>query len=77
MTWARSLYCQAQGVTDPDVGNATGGYDPNTGVTGPPTPEQFTPVYIAGLTLSPSDASSLYGGLVPLVALYRVNYPDG
>ena len=76
MTWARTLYCNAQGVTDPDAGNATGGVNPDTGATNP-VPAQFTPVYIAGLTLSPSDASSLYGGLVPLVALYQINYPDG
>jgi dolichyl-diphosphooligosaccharide--protein glycosyltransferase len=76
MTWARTLYCNRQGVTDPDAGNATGGVNPDTGATNP-VPPQFTPVYIAGLTLSPSDASSLYGGLVPLVALYQINYPSG
>jgi len=40
-------------------------------------PQYFEPAYIAGLTLTPSDASSLYGGLVPLVALYKIDYPNG
>jgi len=76
ITWARTLYCSAQGVTDPDAGNATGGVNPDTGQTNP-VPLYFTPAYIAGLDLTPSDASSLYGGLVPLVALYQINYPSG
>jgi dolichyl-diphosphooligosaccharide--protein glycosyltransferase len=70
MTWARTLYCSAQGVVDPDAGNATGASG------GLPTPQQFTPVYIAGLDLTPSDAASNYGNLVPLVALFQINYPD-
>jgi len=76
MTWARTLYCNAQGVVDPDAGNATGGVNPDTGVTNP-VPLWFTVAHISGLDLTPSDASSLYGGLVPLVALFKINYPDG
>jgi dolichyl-diphosphooligosaccharide--protein glycosyltransferase len=76
MTWARTLYCSRQGVVDPDGGNATGGVNPDTGETNP-VPQYFEPAYIAGLTLAPSDASSLYGNLVPLVALYKIDYPDG
>jgi hypothetical protein len=34
-------------------------------------PSYFTPVEIAGLSTSPFQ----YGGLVPLVAIYQVNYP--
>ena len=75
MTWARTLYCAAQGVTDPDAGNATGGVNPDTGVANP-VPPQFTPAHISGLDLSPTDATDLYGGLVPLVALFKINYPD-
>jgi dolichyl-diphosphooligosaccharide--protein glycosyltransferase len=76
MTWARTLYCNAQNVVDPDAGNATGAVNPNTGATNP-VPLYFTPAYIAGLTLTSADARSKYGGLVPLVALYKINYPEG
>jgi asparagine N-glycosylation enzyme membrane subunit Stt3 len=76
MTWARTLYCNAQGVTDPDAGNATGGINPDTGVANP-VPLYFTPAHISGLNLDPTDATDLYGGLVPLVALFKINYPDG
>jgi dolichyl-diphosphooligosaccharide--protein glycosyltransferase len=75
MTWARTLYCAAQDVTDPDAGNATGGVNPDTGVANP-VPLYFTPAHISGLDLSPTDATDLYGGLVPLVALFKINYPD-
>jgi hypothetical protein len=34
-------------------------------------PSYFTPVEIAGISTSPFQ----YGGLVPLVAIYQVNYP--
>ena len=34
-------------------------------------PSYFTPVDIAGISTSPFQ----YGGLVPLVAIYQVNYP--
>jgi dolichyl-diphosphooligosaccharide--protein glycosyltransferase len=70
MTWARTLYCSANSAVDPDAGNATGASG------GLPTPLYFTPAYIAGLDLTPSDAASYYGGLVPLVALYKINYPS-
>jgi dolichyl-diphosphooligosaccharide--protein glycosyltransferase len=76
MTWARTFYCSAQGVVDPDVGNATGGYNPSTGVTNP-VPLYFKPAYIAGETLAPADANSKYGNLVPIVALYKIEYPNG
>jgi asparagine N-glycosylation enzyme membrane subunit Stt3 len=36
----------------------------------------FKEAYIAGLNLSPSDAQSKYGNLVPLVCLYEIKYPD-
>jgi dolichyl-diphosphooligosaccharide--protein glycosyltransferase len=64
MTWARTLYCSTNNVVDPDSGNVT-------------QPQYFEPAYIAGLTLTPSTASSNYGGLVPLVALYKIDYPEG
>jgi hypothetical protein len=45
---------------------------PVTGQTGE-APTYFTPAYIAGLEISPS-ASGQYGLLVPLVALYKINW---
>jgi hypothetical protein len=35
-------------------------------------PTYFTPVEIAGLSTSPGE----YGGLVPLVAIYSINYTE-
>lgn len=71
MSYARSLYCTANQVADPDSGNVT-------------KPIYFEPAFIAGLNLAPTDAQSNYGGLVPLVALYKIDwtlykadYPDG
>ena len=64
LSYSRSIYCNVNSVYDPDSGNVT-------------IPLYFSPVYIAGLELSPSDARSYYGGLVPLVALYKVDYPSG
>jgi hypothetical protein len=63
-------------VVDPDAGNATGAVNPTTGEVNP-VPQYFVPAYIAGLTLTSSDASTYYGGLVPLVALYKIEYPEG
>jgi asparagine N-glycosylation enzyme membrane subunit Stt3 len=64
ISYARNQYCTAQGVVDPDAGNVT-------------KPVYFEPAYIAGLTLTPQVAASSYGNLVPLVALYKVDYPAG
>jgi dolichyl-diphosphooligosaccharide--protein glycosyltransferase len=64
MSWTRTLYCSVNNVVDPDSGNVT-------------KPLYFTPAYIAGLNLAPTYAQNNYGGLVPLVALYRIDYPDG
>jgi hypothetical protein len=41
----------------------------------PVTPQFFTPAYIAGLEVPYEQINSLqYRGLIPLVALYRINY---
>ena len=37
-------------------------------------PEFFTVAYIAGLELAPVTAYSQYNGLIPLVALYKINW---
>jgi hypothetical protein len=37
-------------------------------------PEYFKEAYFAGETLNPIDASTKYGGLIPLVALYEIDW---
>jgi dolichyl-diphosphooligosaccharide--protein glycosyltransferase len=37
-------------------------------------PQYFKEAYIAGLSLSPQDAQK-YGGIIPLVCLYEIEYP--
>jgi dolichyl-diphosphooligosaccharide--protein glycosyltransferase len=67
MTWVQYRWCYANNVA----------YGPNNQDAANVTePIYFAEEYFAGLTLSPQDASSKYGGLVPLVALYKINYPD-
>jgi dolichyl-diphosphooligosaccharide--protein glycosyltransferase len=61
MSWAKQLWCE-QNQISPD----------ETGVE----PQYFVPEFISGLTLTPSDASSNYGGIIPLVCLYRIEYPE-
>jgi hypothetical protein len=39
-------------------------------------PQYFKEAYIAGLNLSPQDAQK-YGGIIPLVCLYEIEYPTG
>ena len=67
MTWAQSQWCIANGLA----------YGPNDENSANVTqPIYFEEEYFAGLSLSASDASNKYGGLIPLVALYKINYPD-
>jgi hypothetical protein len=37
-------------------------------------PTYFKEAYFAGATLSPLDAASKYGGLIPIVALYEIDW---
>ncbi len=37
-------------------------------------PSFFTPAYIAGLEVDPQTAAYQYGGLIPIVALYKINW---
>ena len=37
-------------------------------------PEYFKEAYFAGEDLTPLDASVKYGGLIPLVALYEIDW---
>jgi hypothetical protein len=48
-------------VTDPLQANVT-------------QPIYFTEAFVSGESLTPSDSSSKYGGLVPLVALYKIDW---
>jgi dolichyl-diphosphooligosaccharide--protein glycosyltransferase len=60
MSWAEQEWCTKNEVTL---------YD-EAGVQ----PQYFKEAYIAGLSLSVSDAQSKYGGLVPLVCLYEIDW---
>jgi hypothetical protein len=59
MSYAEQQYASAYGLTN------------NNQVAD--TPSYFTPVYLAGLELTPTD-SAKYGLLVPLVCLYQIDY---
>lgn len=37
-------------------------------------PTYFTPAYIAGLEVDPQTSAQSYGGLIPLVALYKIDW---
>lgn len=63
MSWGKNRWCNTNGITDANAANVT-------------QPTYFEEAYFAGLSLSASDASSKYGGLIPLVCLYKINYPD-
>jgi dolichyl-diphosphooligosaccharide--protein glycosyltransferase len=64
MYWAKNRWATTYGASDPDQDNVT-------------MPVFFEEEYIAGLALTPSEASSRYGGLIPLVCLYKIKYPEG
>jgi len=60
MSWARHEWASAYGVIEQDAYVE---------------PQYFKEAYIAGLSLSPQDASQKYGGIIPLVCLYEIEYP--
>jgi asparagine N-glycosylation enzyme membrane subunit Stt3 len=64
MYWAKNRWATTYGASDPDQDNVT-------------KPVFFEEEYIAGLALTPPEASSRYGGLIPLVCLYKIKYPEG
>jgi dolichyl-diphosphooligosaccharide--protein glycosyltransferase len=64
MYWGKHVWAVKYGIPDPDEGNVT-------------MPVYFQQEYFAGLDLSPQEASTKYGGLIPLVCLYKINYPEG
>lgn len=61
MSWGRNRWCTLNGITDPQAANVT-------------QPLFFKEEYFAGLNLTPTDASNKYGGLIPLVLLYKIDY---
>ena len=61
MSYAKNQWCQVNSVTDPDAANVS-------------VPIYFTEEFFSGETLSPTDSQNKYGGLVPLVALYKIDW---
>jgi dolichyl-diphosphooligosaccharide--protein glycosyltransferase len=59
MSWGKQRWCDQNSAT-PDA----------YGIQ----PQYFKEAYFAGLTLSPNSAYSKYGGLVPLVCLYEIDW---
>jgi dolichyl-diphosphooligosaccharide--protein glycosyltransferase len=64
MYWPKNQWATTYGITDPDQDNVT-------------QPVYFEEEYFAGMTLNPSLASTRYGGIIPLVCLYKIKYPEG
>jgi len=61
MSYGKYKWCQYNEVTDPDEAAVS-------------VPKYFYEAFFSGETLSASDSSSKYGGIVPLVCLYKINW---
>ncbi len=61
MSYAKNRWCTVNGQTDPDAANVT-------------TPIYFQEAFFSGENLSPTDSANKYGGVVPLVALYKIDW---
>jgi len=61
MSWGRNKWCNTHGIVDPYEVNVT-------------EPVRFKEEYFAGLDLTPDEANAKYGGLIPLVLLYKIDY---
>jgi dolichyl-diphosphooligosaccharide--protein glycosyltransferase len=61
MSWGKDRWCQVNSVTDPDAANVT-------------QPIYFDEEFFSGETLTSSASQSNYGGLVPLVCLYKIDW---
>jgi len=59
MSWGKQRYCNEYGIT-PDVAGVQ--------------PTYFDEAFFAGLNVNPNDAGSKYGGIVPLVCLYKIDW---
>lgn len=62
LSWAKQRYCDqnAQYGVVPDVAGVQ--------------PTYFKEAYFAGLEIDPYTAGQLYGGLIPIVALYQIDW---
>jgi len=67
MAWGKHAWCQKNGVSDPEEGEwvRAGLSDEDI------EPEYFKEAYFAGV-----DAGDNYGGIVPLICLYEIDYPS-
>ena len=63
MSYGKNRWCEKHGIADLDAANVR-------------VPAYFEEEYFAGLELTPSDAGNNYGGLIPLVCLYKISYPS-
>lgn len=61
MSYAKNRWCTVNGVPDPDAANVT-------------KPIYFTEEFFSGENLSPTDSANKYGGVVPMVALYKIDW---
>jgi dolichyl-diphosphooligosaccharide--protein glycosyltransferase len=61
MSWGKDRWCQVNGVTDPNAANVT-------------EPVYFKEEFFSGETLTSTNAGNWYGGLVPLVCLYKIDW---
>jgi hypothetical protein len=62
MSWGKYEWCVTNSVSDPNTADASA------------QPTYFTEEFFSGLTLTPSEAESNYGGVVPLVCLYKIDW---
>ena len=70
MSWAKHQWCVKNGRQDSEEQE----WSENELSAADIQPRYFKEAFIAGLNLSPSDAQSKYGGIVPLVCLYRIDW---
>jgi hypothetical protein len=67
MAWGKHRWCQDNGVVDPEEAE----WSKNGLSVGQIEPKYFKEAYFAGV-----DAGDNYGGIVPLVCLYKIDYPS-
>jgi hypothetical protein len=63
MSWAKQRWVDVSGTPN-QIGADEAGVQPT----------YFKEKYFAGETLNPIDAASKYGGLIPIVALYEIDW---